>query len=59
VLLFISLIHILKEQSSEEFLLETCSQMLRVKNKATEKVLNVKVLRPSKHYLPSDIMNSG
>jgi hypothetical protein len=22
-------------------------------------VLNVKVLRPSKHYLPSDIMNSG
>jgi hypothetical protein len=33
--------------------------MLRVKNKATKKVLNVKVLRPYKHYVPSDIMNSG
>jgi hypothetical protein len=39
--------------------LGTCSQMLRVKNKATQKMLNVKVLRPSKHYLSSDIMNSG
>jgi hypothetical protein len=33
--------------------------MLRVKNKATWKVLNVKALRPSGHYYPSDIMNSG
>jgi hypothetical protein len=32
--------------------LGTCSQMLRVKNKATQKTLNVKVLRPSKHYFP-------
>jgi hypothetical protein len=38
--------------------LGTCSQMLRVKNKATQKVLNIKVLRPSRHYVPSDIMNS-
>jgi hypothetical protein len=40
-------------------LLETCSQMLRVKNKATQKMLNIKVLRPSRHYVPSDIMNFG
>jgi hypothetical protein len=32
--------------------LGTCSQMLRVKNKETQKMLNVKVLRPSKHYFP-------
>jgi hypothetical protein len=31
--------------------LVTCSQMLRVKNKATQ-MLIVKDLRPSKHYLP-------
>jgi hypothetical protein len=30
--------------------------MLRVKNKATQKMLNVKVLRPSKHYFTWDIM---
>ena len=34
-------------------LLGTCSQMLRIKNKATQKkMLNVKVLRPLKHYFP-------
>jgi hypothetical protein len=33
-------------------LLGTCSQMLWVKNKATQKMLNDKVLRPSKHYFP-------
>jgi hypothetical protein len=33
-------------------LLGTCSQMLRVKNKATQKMLNVKVLHPLKHYFP-------
>jgi hypothetical protein len=33
-------------------LLGTCSQMLWVKNKATQKMLIVKVLRPSKHYFP-------
>jgi hypothetical protein len=32
-------------------LLGTCSQMLRLKNKATHKMLNDRVLRPSKHYL--------
>jgi hypothetical protein len=32
--------------------LGTCSQMLRIKNKATQEMLNVKVLRPSKHYFP-------
>jgi hypothetical protein len=40
-------------------LLETCSQMLWVKNKTTQKILNVKVLRPSKHYFPWDIMIFG
>jgi hypothetical protein len=39
--------------------LGTCSQMLRVKNKATQKMLNVKVLRPSKHYFTWDIMIFG
>jgi hypothetical protein len=33
-------------------LLVTCSQMLRLKSKATQKMLNVKVLRPSGHYFP-------
>jgi hypothetical protein len=33
-------------------LLGTCSQMLRVKNKATQKMLNDKVLRPLRHYFP-------
>ena len=32
--------------------LGTCSQMLWVKNKATQRMLNVKVLRPLKHYIP-------
>jgi hypothetical protein len=32
-------------------MLVTCSQMLRVKNKATQ-MLMVKDIRPSKHYLP-------
>ena len=32
--------------------LGTCSQMLGVKNKATQKMLNIKILRPSKHYFP-------
>jgi hypothetical protein len=36
-------------------LLGTCSQMLWVKNKATQ-MLMVKGLRPLKHYLPQDIM---
>jgi hypothetical protein len=36
---------------AEDKVLVTCSQMLRVKNKATQ-VLMVKDLRPSKHYLP-------
>jgi hypothetical protein len=27
-------------------LLGTCSQMLRIKNKATQKMLSIKVLRP-------------
>jgi hypothetical protein len=33
-------------------MLGTCSQMLRVKNKATQKMLIDKILRPSKHYFP-------
>jgi hypothetical protein len=28
------------------YLLGTCSQMLRIKNKATQKMLSVKILRP-------------
>ena len=39
--------------------LVTCSQMLRLKNKATQKMLNVKALRPSEHYFPQDITTSG
>jgi hypothetical protein len=45
--------------SHASYVLGTYSQMPRVKNKATWKVLNVKFLRPYKHYVPSDIMNSG
>jgi hypothetical protein len=41
------------------YLLGTCSQMLWVKNKATQKMLNDEVLRPSKHYFPWDIMIFG
>jgi hypothetical protein len=33
--------------------------MLWIKNKATQKMLNIKVLRPSKHYFPWDIMIFG
>jgi hypothetical protein len=36
-------------------MLETCSQVLRLKSKATQRMLNVKALHPSKHYLPQDI----
>jgi hypothetical protein len=36
-------------------MLGTCSQMLRLKNKATQKMLDVKVLRPSKHYFSWDM----
>jgi hypothetical protein len=32
--------------------LGTCSQMLRLKSKATQRMLNVKVLHPSEHYFP-------
>jgi hypothetical protein len=35
-----------------------CSRMLYTKNRATQ-FLMVKDLRPSKHYLPSDIMIFG
>jgi hypothetical protein len=37
-------------------MLGTCSQMLWLKNKATQKMLNVTALRPSKHYFTWDIM---
>jgi hypothetical protein len=36
-------------------MLVTCSQMLQIKNNATQ-LLMVKDLRPSKHYFLSDIM---
>jgi hypothetical protein len=39
--------------------LGTCSQMLWVKNKATQKMLNIKILRPSKHYFPWEITIFG
>jgi hypothetical protein len=35
----------------DQTILETCSQMLWIKNKATQ-MLMVKALHPSKHYLP-------
>jgi hypothetical protein len=35
-------------------MLFTCSQMLRIKNKETQ-LLDIKDLRPSKHYLILDI----
>jgi hypothetical protein len=34
--------------------LGTCSQMLRIKNKATQKMLSIKVLRPPLRYIPSE-----
>jgi hypothetical protein len=37
----------------------TYSQVLWLKNKTTQKMLNVKVFRPSKHYFPCDIMIFG
>jgi hypothetical protein len=37
--------------------LGTCSQMLRIKNKATQKMLNNNALRSLKHYIPMDLMN--
>jgi hypothetical protein len=40
-------------------MLVTCSQMLRLKSKATQKMLNVKALRPLEHYFPQDITTSG
>ena len=40
-------------------MLETCSQMLWIKNKATQKKLMVNALRPSKHYFPEDITIFG
>jgi hypothetical protein len=39
------------------WLLGTCSQMLRIKNKATQKMLNEIDLRSLKHYIPMDLMN--
>ena len=37
-------------------MLRTCSQMLRIKNKATQKMLNENALRSLKHYIPMDLM---
>jgi hypothetical protein len=42
---------------SSNSLLGTCSQMLRIKNKATQKMLNEIALRSRKHYIPMDLMN--
>jgi hypothetical protein len=42
-----------------KYLLGTCSQMLRIKNKATQKMLSINALRPLKHYLPKDLMSFG
>jgi hypothetical protein len=49
----------MKPYEREMCLLGTSSQMLRVKNKATQKMLNVKAIRPSRHYFPWDIMIFG
>jgi hypothetical protein len=38
-------------------MLVTCSQILQIKNKATQ-LLMVKDLHPSKHYFLSDIIES-
>jgi hypothetical protein len=40
-------------------LLGACSQMLQLENKATQRMLNVNILRPLKHYFPWDIMIFG
>jgi hypothetical protein len=37
-------------------MLGTCSQMLRLKNKATQKMLNNNAVRSLKHYIPVDLM---
>jgi hypothetical protein len=39
--------------------LGTCSQILRIKNKATQKMLSVKVLRPPNVISLRDIKNLG
>jgi hypothetical protein len=33
--------------------------MLRIKNKATQKMLSINALRPLNHYLPKDLMSFG
>jgi hypothetical protein len=40
-------------------MLGTCSQILRIKNKATQKMLSVKVLRPPNVISLQDIKNLG
>jgi hypothetical protein len=40
-------------------MLGTCSQMLYIKNKATQNGLMVNALCPSKHYFPKDITIFG
>jgi hypothetical protein len=40
-------------------MLGTCSQILRIKNKATQKMLSVKVLRPPNVISLRDIKNLG
>jgi predicted protein tyrosine phosphatase len=42
---------IYKYRISITVMLDTCSQMLQIKNKATQ-MLMIKDLHPSKHYLP-------
>jgi hypothetical protein len=49
---FLNFSHILELGFHHVLVLETCSQVLSVKNKATQKMLIVIVLRPSKHYFP-------
>jgi hypothetical protein len=46
-------------QTKANILLGTCSQMLWVKDKATQNVKYQKALRPSNHYFLSDIVNLG
>jgi hypothetical protein len=42
----------IKHEFFAPYMLVTCSQMLRLKSKATQKMLNVKALCPSGHYFP-------
>jgi hypothetical protein len=44
-------------KKQQKMLLGTCSQMLRIKNKATQKMLNENALRSRKHCIPMDLMN--